>query len=259
MLVLKGKQGDGKSAWLFKLLPDWARRENYVLPGRTCDLNNKDHILEQATAILVEWGEIAATFRKSDTEAIKAHITKSFDKLRPPYFRESIDIKRRSSLCATVNDEEFLRDNTGDRRYTVIPVSDVFYQHNVDIDGVWGQVWKMKCEGVPYWYSKAEITGILASNAQHRIKTELQVTLENLFDLYPEKEPPKFLYAKDIIERINNSRIYGIHATPKSVTQTLLSLGVKSKTVSRVATFGIVPFCTDFSDIPPCTGSSVYG
>jgi hypothetical protein len=257
LLVLKGKQGDGKSAWLMRLLPEWAQRENYGLPGRTCDVNNKDHILEQASALLVEWAEIAATFRKSDTEAIKAHITKKFDRLRPPYFKEAIDIKRRSCLCATVNDEEFLRDNTGDRRYTVIPCLDIDYQHNVDISGLWGQIWQMKQQGVPYWYSKEEITEVLAGNAEHRVKTELQVALENLFDLYPEKEPERYLYAKDIIEEINGAKVYGVHATPKSITQTLNALGVKSRLNKRVAMFAITTWGTA-PPLPPPLGRNDF-
>lgn len=241
MLVLKGGQGDGKSAWLMSLLPEWAQRENYFLPGRTCDLKNKDHILEQSTALLVEWGEIAATFRKSDQEEVKAYITRKMDRLRPPYFKEAIDIKRRMCLCATVNDDEFLRDTTGDRRYTVIPCIDIDYMHSVDMSQVWGQIYKMKLAGVPYWYSKTEIAEVIAANSQHRVKSDLQFTLETLYDLFPEAEPEKWLFAKDIMQSYEFCELTKkTQVTPKSVTQALKGLGVQHRDIQRVAAFRIV-------------------
>lgn len=240
MLVLKSPQGDGKSSWLMNLMPEWARRDNYTLPGRTCDLKNKDHILEQATSLLVEWAEIAATFKKSDQEEIKAYVTRKIDRLRPPYFREATDIKRRMCLCASVNDDEFLRDTTGDRRYTVIPCIEINYNHDVDIAGLWGQIYKMKSDGVPYWYSKDEIAEVSAANAEHRVKSELHYALESLYDLYPETPPEKFIYAKDIMQDYEFTKMSAaVRATPKSITQTLKSLGVKTKTVQKVAVFGI--------------------
>lgn len=258
MLTLKGKQGDGKSAWLNAILPEPFRRDNYFLPGRTCDLKNKDHILEQSTALLTEWAEIAATFRKSDQEEIKAYITRKVDRLRPPYFKEAIDIKRRMCLCATVNDDEFLRDTTGDRRYTVIPCIDINYQHSVNINGVWGQIHRMKLQGAPYWYSKDEILDVMNANSEHRVKSDLQFTLETLYDLFPEAEPEKPIFAKDIMAGYEFSQLTRkMTVTTKSITQALKALGVKYKEIQRVAAFYITPRGANSSTFyTPCNDES---
>jgi len=75
-LVLQSKQGLGKTSWFKSLIPSSLNQHNnYFLESRIMDLNNKDHILEQNCSWLVEMGELPATLRKSDVEAIKAYIT----------------------------------------------------------------------------------------------------------------------------------------------------------------------------------------
>jgi predicted P-loop ATPase len=144
-------------------------------------------------------------------------------------------------LCATVNDEEFLRDITGDRRYTVIHCIDINYKHNVDMDQVWGQIYQMKQAGVPYWYNKGEIAEVIAANAEHRVKSDLQFTLETVYNLFPEREPEKWIFAKDIMQDYEFAALTRkMQVTPKSVTQALKGLGVPHKDIQRVAAFRMI-------------------
>ena len=58
---------------------------------------------------------------------MKAFITKSVDEFRVPYGKTSVQYPRMTSFCGTVNDDEFLVDQTGNRRFAVIPLDDDFY------------------------------------------------------------------------------------------------------------------------------------
>jgi primase-polymerase (primpol)-like protein len=235
VLVLQGKQGLGKTKWFERLLPEKLRDgQNYFFGGRAMDLNNKDHILEQAKAWLVEMGELAATFRKSDQEVIKAYITNPYDRVRPPYYRVDFDKKRRMCLCATTNDDEFLRDATGDRRFTIIPCSSVNSKHHVNIDGMWGQVYKLHNDGAQYWYDLDEIEEIMENNAKYRVVSDLQSVLEELYDLHPGEDDiwKKFYKATKIIEIIQEKKLdKNIKLTPRNVVRTLKNLGCRMKVV----------------------------
>ena len=70
--------------------------------------------------------EYASTFKK-DIDSLKAFITKSVDEFRVPYGKTSVQYPRMTSFCGTVNDDEFLIDQTGNRRFAVIPLDDDFY------------------------------------------------------------------------------------------------------------------------------------
>jgi putative DNA primase/helicase len=64
---------------------------------------------------VVELGELDSTFKKSDVSVLKAFITRRQDKLRRPYARRDSVFPRRTVFAGTVNDYQFLHDNTGNR------------------------------------------------------------------------------------------------------------------------------------------------
>jgi hypothetical protein len=65
---------------------------------------------------------------KRSTGALKNHITTRTDLCRVPYGRSYERLKRRSIMVASVNGDEFLKDQTGDRRFWVVDVG----QHVID-------------------------------------------------------------------------------------------------------------------------------
>jgi beta-N-acetylglucosaminidase len=96
----------------------------------------------------------------------------------------------------------------------------------------------MKQSGVPYWYDKTEITDVIVRNGVHRVKSEIQFTLETLFDLFPTTEPDQWLFAKDIMQDYDFLMMTKkVPVSLKSVTQALKGLGVQHKDVQRVAAF----------------------
>ena len=134
-LLFKGKQGIGKSKWIRSIIPNDMFIGDVIL-----DLNDKDMKSEVLQKWIVELGEISGTFRKSDLNKLKAFITSYKDTWRNPYGRNSNTYPRRTGFFGTVNDEKFLVDKTGNRRFVVLPIEKLDYRHYVKRDVMWGEI-----------------------------------------------------------------------------------------------------------------------
>ena len=135
VLTLMGKQGIGKTRF-FELL---AMRPDFVRLGQYLDFNDKDTIIRTTSSWITELGEIEQTFRTSP-EKLKAFITNAKDHYRVPYGHADAHVLRRTSFCATANSERPLVDQTGSRRYWVIPVQAVDLKAMEALDTL--QLWK---------------------------------------------------------------------------------------------------------------------
>lgn len=120
VLVIQGPQGIGKTTLFRKL----AVRSDWLAEGVTLDMKNKDYIIQAVGVWIAELGELESTLKKEQA-SLKAFITQKMDRIRAPYAREATDRPRRTSFGATVNQEAFLRDETGARRFWVVPVEDM--------------------------------------------------------------------------------------------------------------------------------------
>lgn len=137
VLVFTGEQGQGKTKWVKRLVPDGL---DVVLAGAVLDPNNKDTITNAVSHWLVELGELDATFRKADIARLKSFITNSVDKLRRPYDRIESEYQRRTVFFASVNECRYLVDDTGNRRWWTIAAVAVDYLHTIDVQQVWAEL-----------------------------------------------------------------------------------------------------------------------
>ncbi|PAJ72171.1 hypothetical protein CJF42_22730 [Pseudoalteromonas sp. NBT06-2] len=124
VLVFQGAQGIGKTRWLKNLLPE--KLKTYIEDGALIEPRNKDTIFTACSHWIVEIGELDSTFKASDISDIKRFITKKTDKLRRPYAREDSLLPRRTVFFGSVNEKSFLKDKTGNRRFWVLPVENLF-------------------------------------------------------------------------------------------------------------------------------------
>ena len=120
VLVFQGKQDAGKTRFIrnLALKPEWFKE------GAIIDLNSKDSIIEASKGWIVELGELDHTLKKKQS-ALKAFLTNAMDEVRVPYGQKSIKKPRRTSFFASVNPNEFLIDETGNRRYWIISVENI--------------------------------------------------------------------------------------------------------------------------------------
>lgn len=114
--VLIGEQGSGKSTivkWL-------ALEDTYYSEVTTFE--NRESIECIEGAWICEISEILALKKAREQEGVKAYLTRTVDKYRKPYAQCTESIKRSCIFMATTNEESFLIDKTGNRRYLPINV-----------------------------------------------------------------------------------------------------------------------------------------
>lgn len=116
VLVLRGQQGLKKSTALRTLAAPWFSDTKIII-------GDKDSYALAASSWLHEFGELAA-LKRADLETTKAFFSAQEDYYRPVWGRVHIKRPRRCVFVATTNDEEFLRDVTGNRRWWVVDVTD---------------------------------------------------------------------------------------------------------------------------------------
>ena len=117
ILVFQGKQGIGKTRFFEKL----ALKSKFFAGGFCLDPRNRDSIMQATSKWICELGEIGSTMKK-DMDSVKAFITNATDEYRTPYGRASLLYPRITSFVGTVNDTEFLIDQTGNRRFATVPL-----------------------------------------------------------------------------------------------------------------------------------------
>ena len=117
VLVFQGAQGIGKTRFLEKL----ALCPLYFGEGRTYDPRNKDSQIECTSKWICELGEIGSTMKK-DIDSLKAFLTGSTDEYRLPYGKTALRYARMTSFCGTTNDNQFLIDETGNRRFATVAI-----------------------------------------------------------------------------------------------------------------------------------------
>ena len=108
-LILEGDQGIGKSTMLRVLFDPWFTDE-------IADLGSKDSAMQLAGVWCIEMAELDA-LRGAEVSRIKAFLTRTNDRYRPPYGKRVIDVARQCVFAGSVNEAEYLRDATGGRRF----------------------------------------------------------------------------------------------------------------------------------------------
>lgn len=117
MPVLIGKQGTGKSSFVSRLAmrPEWYLGNLNTFEG--------DSAVEKIQGKwIIEVEELAAMKRQKDQETIKAFISTTTDTIRTKYTKYNGDRPRVCILIGTTNNNSFLSDKTGNRRYLPIDV-----------------------------------------------------------------------------------------------------------------------------------------
>ncbi len=174
ILVFQGTQGLGKTSWFKKLVPCDLQKE-FLKTGSFLNPRDYDSLMQNISYWLVELGELDGTLKKSEIADLKAHITNDTDEIRKKYAAESNTYGRRTVYFASVNSENFLTDETGNRRFWTVPTSKIDFQHNFDMQQIWAEVLFLKNKGENFLLSP-EAEKILSDN------NESHMTLEPIAD-----------------------------------------------------------------------------
>jgi putative DNA primase/helicase len=123
MIVLEGPQGVGKSRSLEIIGGDWyAEASESIQSGA-------DFYMTLQGKILIEFGELDS-FGKAEVTKIKQIISCSKDRYRGSYDRRPTDHPRQGIFAGSTNEDAYLRDTTGGRRFWPI------ITRNIDIQAL---------------------------------------------------------------------------------------------------------------------------
>ena len=168
MLVLVGKQGLGKSTLLDELGLEW-------FSDSIEDFKGKEVAENLQGRWIIEIAELEA-MKRNEVETVKKFLSKRVDIFRMPYGKRSYEYDRQCVFFGTTNKREFLKDDTGDRRFWPIdtqvnePTKNVF--NGLDKNEV-AQIWaeaKYRYEQGEKLYLEGEAKKIVEEmQAEHKI------------------------------------------------------------------------------------------
>lgn len=179
--VLQGDQNLGKTWWARKLVDDKYRKQ-FVADSRHLDPSDPDSLLQLIRFWIGELGEINSTFARADMNRLKAFLTADQDILRIKYDRRESVFPRRTLMCASVNENFYLLDDTGNRRFWTLPVTKVNSYHTIDMQQLWAEIYIDYKNGVSWRPTPAECLMIDTINAGHLLVHPLNERIIRYYD-----------------------------------------------------------------------------
>lgn len=230
ILTLQGSQGLKKTKFLSCLL-NFDNYSKYFKDGAKINPSDKDTIVNAIKHGIVEIGELDATFRKSDIAELKAFMSNSYDLIRLPYDRAPSKYRRMTSFSATVNELSFLVDQTGNRRFLILPLTKIDFKEieSINFKMLWGQIGSLYKSGVKWWLDALD--------------SKDQATLEELHRLHATHVKTTMIddIVNDLITKIKElSSQNHIHAIPLSTfspTRILQTYGIQKPGRNEIAEF----------------------
>jgi hypothetical protein len=204
LVLLSGEQGRFKTTWLSHLLPP--ELERYFKPRPHNNRLNKDDHFATAEFFIINIEELD-TMTPASLNELKAMVTESTLNERPFYGHFKEFRRHIASFCGTSNNERFLTDPTGNRRFApfVVAENGIADPRKTDFcyPGLYAQAYALWQQGFEYWFT-AEDNKIMA---RHNRDFEAVSPEEELILRHYRKPKPGetgiFVTATDIMERIN--------------------------------------------------------
>jgi hypothetical protein len=186
MLVLEGPQGVGKSTALQVLSNGWF--------DTVTSFNGKDPLDKIQGRWIIEIEELDA-FNKSEVDSIKSFLTNTNDRYRPAYGHFTVDHPRTCVFAGTTNKNEYLRDETGNRRFWPIQCGQIKNEMlRKDLNQLWAEtVTRFKKDEAFFINEDARVTAIEMQDSRYQgdawdevisayIEEKSAVTYDQIFD-----------------------------------------------------------------------------
>ena len=161
VLILEGAQGAGKSTAIRSLCSD-----EYF--GDTVPkLESKDAADYIRGKWIIELAELSSV-SKAEVEQVKAYITRTEEKFRPAYGRNEVIYQRRCVFVGTTNRTDYLRDETGNRRFWPIKIDSVDVEAILkERDQIWAAAKALYDSGEQWWLTDDE-AGLAQAQQERR-------------------------------------------------------------------------------------------
>ncbi|MQT96586.1 virulence-associated E family protein [Pseudomonas helleri] len=149
VMILEGGQGEGKSTAMSILGGDWFMDTPFAL-------GDKDGFQAIRGKWIIELGELDS-FNKAESTKAKQFFSASTDTYRESYGRRTNDVPRQCVFVGTTNQDEYLKDATGNRRYWPVACTKVDLEQLREIrDQLWAEAMFCYEAGEIWWVNRDE-------------------------------------------------------------------------------------------------------
>ena len=231
--VLQGPQGGFKTTFLNGLVPERYRLD--YLYSNKFNFESKDHIKYLGTKWLINLDELA-TFGRTDVGMLKSVLTQDRVVIRLPYGKADVHMFRHASFCGSINEESFLTDETGNRRFLIFAIRGIdFLSNQVKVDDLYRQAFHLFRKGHQYWFDRDETLRLEERNRDfHNVSIEEDLVVTYI-DVPTEADIQRgdIEYANTAMINLNlagkSNRVNVNETTKKRLGQVLRKLGFVQK------------------------------
>jgi predicted P-loop ATPase len=211
VLIIEGDQGSRKSSSFRALCSVFG--DKYFLDNLS-DPYGKDGKMMLQGKLIVELAELEA-FSKSEVRQEKSFITTRVDEFRPPFGRSVMEYPRTLVIAASTNQDEYLKDPTGARRFWPVKTGEIdFDLLTQDAEQLWAEAYQAYKAGEQWWLTPEEEELALVEQAK-RFKTDpWSALIEGVVRGEMTTTPNHILQALDVPKKertvFNNDRVASI-------------------------------------------------
>jgi predicted P-loop ATPase len=160
-LILEGPQGIRKSTALRTIAGDFFTDE-------LADLGSKDAAMQTRGVWIIELSELDS-LGHAEVARIKAFISRTTDRFRPPYGMRLVESPRQCIFAGTVNHGSYLRDETGGRRFWPIVCGAIdIAALQRDRDQLWAEAKARFQSGASWWLETADLVRLASDQQEAR-------------------------------------------------------------------------------------------
>lgn len=240
VLVLEGGQNAGKSAMLRILGGEWFSEAKSALAHR-------DTMELTARSWVIELPELSA-MRRSETEAHKAFFSANDDRFRLAYARRVADFKRRCIFAGSTNEDEYLQDDTGNRRYWPVYCREFNLEAlRRDRDQLWAEAVAVynastgcpacaaegvRCKEHRWWFNRDE-SEALEHITTARLKSDFSDALYGWWMTKEPKDRPEHVTAHFVAAQVLGLSAEKVESQRQAIGRTLKHCGFTRRQVQR--------------------------
>jgi predicted P-loop ATPase len=166
MMIFAGGQGTFKSTWFRTIFG-----EDFFTDTRF-NLDDKDALMGLQGVWGWEIAELSSITGKS-AEKVKAHLSSQVDRFRRPYAKIHETAPRSTVFVGTTNQQQFLMDDTGGRRFWVIRIGRIDLDWlRENRDQLWAEAVDRFREGETWWLGPEEEAMMIEARSEHEVEDE---------------------------------------------------------------------------------------
>jgi putative DNA primase/helicase len=220
VLILEGQQGIKKSTAVKTLFGEW-------FSDAPIPIGDKDAYQNITGVWGVEMAELDA-FNKAENTAAKLFFSQQRDRYRPSYGTFARDFPRQCVFVGTTNQDEYLKDYTGNRRYWPVMVTRVDIEGlSVFRDQLWAEAMHAYKNGERWWADGPEELAMFENEQSSRMQAD---PWESMLQDYLDRSTEEYFSAAHLL--IDCIGLDGGHMTrahQNRLSPIMKSLGWKSQ------------------------------